>query len=291
MNANPESDRSAAMRAGIACVVAAVVALFVPTAPAWAWGGLGHRTVAAIAMQLLPAGKVQRMNAILGQLEIDNNFVDSASYPDEYIRDHDPSFGSWHFANLPDDGSKFTCGKCLFSALQQELAVVDQGRGDKNEAIALSWVIHLVGDLHQPLHMSGRLVGGNDFKATYRGSSTCPLYSGKTGPAELHSIWDDCLVEELAQGRSPQKLASDLLVGATGYSGRPELANLTPSPWLAWGAASHALANSVAFDHLAQGADLGDSYIVGPGKALDVAQQQLLAAGVRLAYLLDQHFK
>jgi hypothetical protein len=52
---------------------------------ALAWGGRGHRIVAAIAMLLIPE-KAAQMNTILGQLERDNNFVDAASYPDEFIR-------------------------------------------------------------------------------------------------------------------------------------------------------------------------------------------------------------
>jgi hypothetical protein len=54
---------------------------------------------------------------------------------------------------------------------------------------------------------------------------------------------------------------------------------------------SHALANSVAFDTLQDGADLEDSYIKGNGKALDVVRRQLLTAGIRIAFLLDQNFK
>ena len=50
------------------------------SAEASAWGGRGHRTVAAIAMALIPE-KAARLNAILGQLETDNNFIDAASYP------------------------------------------------------------------------------------------------------------------------------------------------------------------------------------------------------------------
>src|SRR6266567_5490840 len=82
---------------------------------AFAWGGLGHRTVAAIAMSLIP-DKAAQMNTILRKLEKDNNFVDAASYSDEFIRNHDPAhkFNSWHFADLRDDGQPFDCGECLF---------------------------------------------------------------------------------------------------------------------------------------------------------------------------------
>ena len=54
---------------------------------------------------------------------------------------------------------------------------------------------------------------------------------------------------------------------------------------------SHALAVSAAFDHLQEGADLQDAYILGDGNgALSVVRRQLLLAGIRLAFLLDQNF-
>jgi nuclease S1 len=88
------------------------------------WGGFGHRTVAAIAMQLVPPAKIQAMNTLLAQFEMDRNFIDAASYPDEWIRDHDPKcqFSTWHYADLPDEGSEFVCKECLFKALSANLA-------------------------------------------------------------------------------------------------------------------------------------------------------------------------
>src|SRR5262249_16435115 len=142
---------------------------------------------------------------------------------------------------------------------------------------------------HQPLHMTGKLGGGNGFRVTYRGKHECG-----EATVQLHSAWDDCLVDELANGRDPQQLAKDLLGDITTYKGRGELKppeKNPDKPWLAWGDESHALANSVAFDGLKQDADLEDSYIKGKDKALDTVQKQLLIAGIRLAYLLDQNFK
>ena len=260
-----------------------------------AWGGRGHRIVAAVAVALIPA-KAARIDQILRQLEEDNNIVDAASYPDEFIREHDPKqqFSPWHFADLPDDGSKLDCASqhCLFDALSNNLKIVRQGKKDKKTAVAIAWVIHLVGDLHQPLHMSGRLRGGNDFHVEYRGEDTCKsVFLKEPAKVELHSAWDDCLVEELAGDVAPKDYAKQLLGNIRSYKGRPEVAGAGASPWLKWGDKSHELANNVAFDSLNDGDDLEDPYIKGPGKALDTVQQQLLAAGIRLAYLLDQNFK
>jgi hypothetical protein len=274
------------MKIKIGALMALAIIAVSPT-QALAWGGTGHRTVAAVAAALLPPDKLARMNALMQKLEKDNNFIDGASYPDEYLRNVDPSKGSWHFADMPDQGA-FACNGCLFDRLGQNLAIIRQGKGDKAEAVALSWVIHLVGDLHQPLHMSNRDRGGNDFAVTYRGKAKCI----GTSHVELHSVWDDCLVGEAAHGRTPTQFAAALLGPIKTYKGRPEVANLaSPSPWLAWGNDSHQLAMSVAFDHLSSKADLGDSYVLAPGNAMQTAEQQILKGGIRLAALLDANFK
>lgn len=275
-------------RAALAILIATTTTSL--STDALAWGGRGHRIVAAIAMLLIPE-KAAQMNTILGQLEMDNNFIDAASYPDEFIRDHDEGhkFNRWHFANLRDDGHTFICGECLLKALPDNLAIVHAGKKDKPTAVAISWVIHLVGDLHQPLHMSGRQGGGNSFQVTYRGKAECKDFHGDDRPVELHSAWDDCLVEELASGRDPKEMAKQILGNITTYKGRSEIKPDDSEPWLAWADDSHALANSVAFDSLQNGADLEDGYIKGPGKALEVVQHQLLLAGIRLAFLLDQN--
>jgi hypothetical protein len=278
-----------------AAVLSAATIISSMSTQALAWGGRGHRIVAAVAAALIPA-KAARMDQVLRQLEKDNNFVDAASYPDEYIRDHDPNkqFSPWHFADLPDDGSTFDCATqhCLFNALSNNLKIVRQGKKNQKTAVAIAWVIHLVGDLHQPLHMSGRDRGGNDFHVKYRGEETCKSsYLKDPVKVELHSAWDDCLVEELVGDVDPKAYAKQLLGDIKSYKGRPEVAGGGASPWLAWGDKSHELANNVAFDSLKDGDDLEDPYIKGPDKALDTIQRQLLAAGIRLAFLLDRNFK
>jgi hypothetical protein len=116
-------------------------------------------------------------------------------------------------------------------------------------------------------------------------------FLGIEARVELHSAWDDCLVEELASGRDPKDVGKQILGNITTYKGRSEIKPDNAEPWFTWGNDSHALANLVAFDSLQDGADLEDGYIKGTGKALDVVQRQLLTAGIRLAFLLDQNFK
>src|SRR6516162_2229558 len=140
----PTRGRPSMWRAALAILIA-IMTTSVST-EALAWGGRGHRIVATIAM-LLISEKAAQMNTILGQLEKDNNFVDAASYPDEFIRSETHTFDTWHFADLPDGGQTFVCGECLFKALSENLAIIKSGKKDKSGAVAIAWVIHLVGDL------------------------------------------------------------------------------------------------------------------------------------------------
>jgi hypothetical protein len=82
-------------------------------------------------------------------------------------------------------------------------------------------------------------------------------------------------------------LARALLGDFKTYRGSRKLG----APYGLPGTKSHALAVSAAFDHLAEGVELNDTYIVGDGDgALTVIRRQLLVAGIRLAFLLDQNF-
>ena len=86
--------------------------------------------------------------------------------------------------------------------------------------------------------MDGRDRGGNDFAVLYRGHKTCPSWSftaGKMGrvKVELHSVWDDCLVQEVAGDRSPEELAKALLGDIKTYRGRREIRGVTRQPWIA----------------------------------------------------------
>jgi nuclease S1 len=106
-------------------------------------------------------------------------------------------------------------------------ATVDSGSfsSDLQErALALSWVIHLVGDLHQPLHASDRNDrGGNEFKVRYRNRATCSGGASEQHPVkvELHSVWDTCVVVELEAGAEPADFADALRGALTTWRGHP----------------------------------------------------------------------
>jgi nuclease S1 len=275
-------------------IVAALSLSVLAVAPhqAVAWGGDGHRTVAAIAFKLLPPAKAAALDRLLQGSDIREDFVDAASYPDEVIRnqDHSGHFSPWHYVNWPDNAPDYSPSVCTPDCIMQELPKqIDLLRTTSDlqaKALALSWVIHLVGDLHQPLHIADRGDrGGNEFKVRYRNRATCHGGTSEKHPVkvELHSVWDTCLVVEIESGATPSDFADALRGSLTTYRGH----SAATGDVMQWAKESHDLAGTTAYDGLSNGDDLEDDYI---SKASPVVQNQLLRAGVRLAKVLDENF-
>ena len=166
---------------------AALVAL--SPAPALAWGKTGHRVVAAIADTQLSGLARAHVREILGPGE---SLVDAANWPDEMRSDPaifwQKTSTPWHYVTLngitydhaPPEGDALEALDHFAKVLKDPAASL----ADKQTA--LRFVIHLVGDLHQPLH-AGKCCdrGGNDVKVTWFGK-----------PTNLHAVWDSQLVDE-----------------------------------------------------------------------------------------------
>jgi hypothetical protein len=165
-----------------------VAAALVPT-PAFAWGKTGHRVVAAIADTQLSGLARAHVQQILGYGE---SLDEAANWPDE-MRAAPGEFWQktatpWHYVTLngviydhaPPEGDALTALDKFTRTLQDPNA----SRADKQ--LALRFVVHIVGDLHQPLHV-GKCCdrGANDVKVTWFGK-----------PTNLHAVWDSQLVDD-----------------------------------------------------------------------------------------------
>ena len=129
---------------------------------AMAWGADGHRAVAAIAIKLLPPDRAQAAENLLSNSDLDRGFVDAASYADEVIRerDHRHVFSPWHFVDWPADtpaySDSFCTPDCIVNELPKQIEAMRTSTDMEAKALAMSWVIHLMGDLHQPMHVTDR---------------------------------------------------------------------------------------------------------------------------------------
>jgi hypothetical protein len=176
------------MRLRLALGIAAL-AFSAVSSPAFAWGKTGHRVVAAIADTQLSGLARANVEEILGPGE---SLDEAANWPDE-MRSAPGDFWQktatpWHYVTLngiiydhaPPEGDALEA----LGRFSKVLRDPNASREDKQ--LALRFIVHLVGDLHQPLH-NGRCCdkGGNDVKVTWFGK-----------PTNLHAVWDSQLVDE-----------------------------------------------------------------------------------------------
>ena len=168
-------------------LAAAVLAL--SPSPAFAWGKTGHRVIAAIADTQLSGLARAHIREILGGAE---SLDEAATWPDE-MRSAPEAFWQktatpWHYVTLngitydhaPPEGDALDALNHFRSVLQ------DPGASLADKQLALRFIVHLVGDLHQPLHV-GKCCdkGGNDVKVTWFGK-----------PTNLHASWDSAIVDD-----------------------------------------------------------------------------------------------
>ena len=168
---------------------AAVAAAALFPSPALAWGKTGHRVVAAIADTQLSGLTRAHIRELLGGAE---SLDEAATWPDD-MRAAPGTFWQktatpWHYVTLdgitydhaPPEGDALEALGHFRSVLQ------DSNASLADKQLALRFIVHLVGDLHQPLHV-GKCCdkGGNDVKVAWFGK-----------PTNLHAVWDSAMVED-----------------------------------------------------------------------------------------------
>ena len=268
------------MRCLALAAFAAAIAL-VP-APAFAWGKTGHRVVAAIADTEISGLARAHIEEILGRGE---SLADVANWPDE-MRSAPGDFWQktatpWHYVTVsgtvydhaPPEGDALEAIEHFTSVLQ------DPASSLADRQLALRFIVHLVGDLHQPLHV-GKCCdeGGNAVKVTWFGK-----------PTNLHSVWDSQLVDE--EQLSFTELA-DKLERHMSSADVIKWADINPRDWITESAevrdsVYQALPTGNAGNPAAGVPDLSYAYVY---KFTPLMEQRLSQAGVRLAAYLNAIF-
>jgi hypothetical protein len=265
--------------------------------PAQSYWEYGHETVARIAMaNVRPTTRraVERLLAdqrLLGTPECPAGTAAEASVWADCIKPLKDAAGqsrfgfaySWHYQNVNicrpfELGTACADGNCVSAQIERQAALLrDPATPRAQKVQALAFLIHFVGDLHQPLHAGDRTdKGGNDVAANY----------GVYGPARfnLHSIWDGPLAERAISSGSP--LVRRYPAG--------ERARVTAGSIADWSRESWAVSRDVAYagamggDPCAPAADrvtLSDATVAA---AVPQAREQVLRGGLRLARLLDE---
>jgi hypothetical protein len=236
---------------------------------AFAWGPTGHRVVGRIAERHLSEAAARGVAGILGS----ESLVQASTWPDE-IRS-DPAWDQakpWHFVSLDDNESYDTAPKSpggdAVEAIGRFTRVLQDPRAPAGKKIeALRFLVHFVGDVHQPLHVGRRDDrGGNAIQVTWFGEST-----------NLHAVWDEKIIES-------EKLSFSELAEMVDHPTQTEIRTWQSTGVLDWIKESMAVRARVY--------EIGDkklgylyAYQNGP-----LVKRRLLQAGVRLAGVLNALF-
>jgi nuclease S1 len=262
-----------------------------------AWGPEGHRTVGAIADRLLrPPAHAAVLELLAGDLDkfgrpSGRTTLEAVSDWADEIRGTPADRPRWHYDNIPLCARvprERYCpgGQCNTAELERLAALLRDPRTtarERNEA--LKWVVHLVADIHQPLHAADNHDrGGNDVQVVLAGVHT-------RGRQSLHRAWDNELVRLALHTRSGQPPPAN--IDALAAEAQQLLADAGEGSPDSWAFESNNLARNVAYTYPGFACN-----IVSPGiVVLDAAYQQqaealvrerLLLAGARLAALLNR---
>ena len=248
----------------------AILALFI-SFNAISWGNTGHRVVGEIAQRHLSKKAKKELSRVLGHegLAYNANWMDYMKSERQYNY-----MRTWHYCTIPDDQTYAEAGtpesgdiiwaiNNFTGQLKSDTLTLDE------ERFALRVLTHLVGDIHQPLHVgNGEDKGGNDVKIKYFWNDS-----------NIHRIWDS----EMIDG---EKLSFTEWAKFVDHSGIGEVAKLQSSTPLDWANESKAMRASV---YEFNGKDnLTYDYVHAHRKDVE---QRLKQAGIRLAGLINSVYE
>ena len=292
--------------------------------PAYCWDKFAHEVIAQIAWDNMnPAARTSAASLIKAfntdplvtnaQAEYKPyNFVTAAAFMDDIAArgaspgpGTTPAYNSWHYIDLPDDPN-LTIGQIesfrdqhpsnVYLAIRTAcLPTLEAPYYPPSfRARSLAMFLHFAGDIHQPLHATGRGLGGNRYPIQPLPSED-PAYQ----VANLHEFWDGAYRYSAINGKiTLDEPASDLprvtapdqgevaalakrLEAKYAKAETASAANLDPAQWAL---ESSRIADTFAFTALNNATVLPDSYV---NKAADIADQRLVLAGLRIANVLN----
>lgn len=277
--------RSIALAGALTCALAG---------SALAWGPDGHSIVAEIAQQRLSEPAARLVQKLLEG----RSLASIASWADDYRATH-PETANWHFVDIPLDVAAYDAardckpdeqnGDCIIAELMRVQHDLRCATGEAQEQ-ALKLAVHLVGDIHQPLHAVKEKKGGNEIAVDVymRGLATCPKCSVMHTPVNFHMAWDVTLIQRTAWdwGAYVDRLENGWLRTTEAKTEEPAANNaaIDERTIIAWAEDSHRVAQMV-WDRRPADDVLDDRYL---RDVLPIMDRQLGVAGLRLARFVNQ---
>lgn len=262
-----------------------------------AWGDMGHETIAYIAQDFVSSDTVTFVQNALSDTST-SYMANAATWADSYRY---TSAGTWskplHFIDA-NDSPPTSCSvnfdrdcdndACVVAAISNFTAQLQDASTSTAELLnAMRFVIHFVGDIHQPLHDEALDVGGNTIDVTYDGDST-----------NLHHIWDTQIPEQLAGGSTiavartfATTLTTAIKDGSYGWNTSSWLDGMsvadTQSSAMVWASQANAYVCSDVLVNGVSAVETGDLDGAYYTAHVDVARTQIARAGYRLGAWLN----
>lgn len=188
---------------------------YLTSGSAFAWGNEGHQIVALIAERNLTVAAKSKVDALLA-LEPGSTLASISTWADEH---RSPATASWHYVNLPKGDCHYDAardcpdGNCAVEAIEKQVANYRSNARPLERLKALKYIVHFVGDIHQPLHAGyAEDKGGNTYQIQAFGRGT-----------NLHALWDTGML---------QAIEPDATILARQLGAEPSVsANLVPAQW------------------------------------------------------------
>lgn len=241
-----------------------------------AWGMQGHRIVGEIANSYLTKNAKKEIQKILG----DESVAMASNWPDFIKSDTNYKFmNAWHYvdveqnlslADMQDSLKKDTASNAFNKINFLVIQLKDKSLPQNEKLTYLRLLIHIVGDIHQPLHVSRKGDrGGNDIRVSWFGEQS-----------NLHKIWDEGLIEY-------QRLSYTEYVNAINFSSEQQRMQLQKQTVEQWFFESYEISEQIHND-AKPNEKLGYNYNF---KYVNTLNSQLLKGGIRLAGLLNDIFQ
>ena len=246
--------------------------LFLAVQSAFGWGQKGHDTTAEIATRHLTPVTQHALDSILEGKSIVywSNWLDNASHTPKYQYSK-----TWHYKNIDADKTYETAPENakgdIVTALNREIAILNDPKQPASERnLAVMIIVHLAGDLHQPMHLGHETdLGGNLVKVKFFDNDT-----------QLHSVWDSRL-PEAGHKWSYTEWADQI----DRVSPEEEKAIISGSV-SDWAKETYLICKDV-YGATPKGTKISYDYIA---EWTPTVEQQFLRGGLRLAHLLNSLF-
>jgi hypothetical protein len=254
-----------------------------------AWGDEGHRISAYIANALLTDAAREQLQVLIGT----DDLSQIANYLDEQraeLEQHTPGSSRWHYENREVCGrdaglAQCSRGQCVTRQIEHFMRVLKDDRATvQQRADAVRVLVHLIGDLHQPLHLADNHDrGGNDIFVRL---------PREREPRRLHEVWDTRFIQLNLNRRAPATYARLLLHDFSGQHAQWQQGDVQQ-----WADETYRIGKRGAYQALpgfscgaqdSHAIELTSSYIDAARK---VSDEQLAKAGMRIAWVLNESLR